>query len=231
MIPIQACGECFTFTHLSKAFNIGIKIRAFFSSKANLGSIDNARPFAHEKSARSLLSPSDKTQPKFRQRESWQTQKDALEHKFGSVGWRPRKRLSPDALEGIRSLNSQYPEKYTTPVLADQFQISPEAVRRILKSKWRPKDNEIQARRQRWDRRGEAIWTRMVEIGVKPPKKWRDMGIGQKDKKQSVKDEDKKLSIRKFRSDKGITFPGQAPNVLSNTHESISEVPLSERIL
>lgn len=32
-------------------------------------------------------------------------------------------------------------------------------------------------RQKRWDRRGESIWSQMVEIGIKPPKKWRDMGV------------------------------------------------------
>ena len=111
-------------------------------------------------------------------RESWQVQKKALLEKFGSSGWSPRKRLSPDALEGIRMLHSQSPEKYTTPVLAHHFQVSPEAIRRILKSKWRPNEEEEATRRQRWDKRGESIWSQMVEIGIKPPKKWRDMGVG-----------------------------------------------------
>lgn len=112
-----------------------------------------------------------------REREVWQTQKSALAQKFGAQGWAPRKRLSPDALDGIRALHAQYPDKYTTPVLADQFKVSPEAIRRILKSRWRPSEEEEVDRRQRWDKRGEIIWGQMVEIGIKPPKKWREMGI------------------------------------------------------
>ncbi|KAI4199174.1 MAG: hypothetical protein LQ350_004804 [Teloschistes chrysophthalmus] len=108
-------------------------------------------------------------------REDWQIQKDVLSTKFGTTGWSPRKRLSPDALEGIRALHAQFPEKYSTPVLADQFEVSPEAIRRILKSKWRPNEEEVADRRQRWDNRGERIWTQMVALGVKPPKKWRDV--------------------------------------------------------
>ena len=130
---------------------------------------------------RRLRNPEDfqlRTRSEHRQHEPWQTQKKALKAKFGSSGWSPRKRLSPDALEGIRALHAQYPDKYTTPVLADQFQISPEAVRRILKSKWRANEEEEEERRQRWDKRGAAIWSKMVEIGIKPPKKWTDMGIG-----------------------------------------------------
>lgn len=113
-----------------------------------------------------------------RERETWQIQKQALSEKFGPSGWAPRKRLSPDALEGIRALHAQYPEKYTTPELAQQFAVSPEAIRRILKSKWKPNEEEEVDRRRRWDKRGEAIWSKMVEIGIKPPKKWRQMGVG-----------------------------------------------------
>ncbi|MCJ1367055.1 Required for respiratory growth protein 9 mitochondrial [Acarospora aff. strigata] len=117
-------------------------------------------------------------------RESWQVQKHALQKKFGEQGWSPRKRLSPDALEGIRALHAQYPDKFTTPLLADQFKVSPEAIRRILRSKWRPNEAEESSRRQRWDKRGEIIWGQMVELGVKPPKRWREMGITKKDRAQ-----------------------------------------------
>jgi len=111
-------------------------------------------------------------------RESWQIQKDALKEKFGSSGWIPRKRLSPDALEGIRALHAQLPEKYTTPELAKQFEVSPENIRRILKSKWKPNEEEETSRRWRWEKRGESIWRLKAELGVKPPKKWRRKGIG-----------------------------------------------------
>ncbi len=122
----------------------------------------------------------------------WQVQKSALLQKFGSSGWRPRKRLSPDALEGIRALNSQDPEKYTTPMLAEQFEVSPEAIRRILKSKWRASPEEEAERRLRWDRRGKAIWSQMVEIGIKPPKKWRAMGV------KRSKERDRAISLQSF---------------------------------
>jgi len=113
-------------------------------------------------------------------REPWQVQKAALNEKFGTTGWEPRKRLSPDALDGIRALHAQYPQTYTTAALAEQFKVSPEAIRRILKSKWRPSEEEDVDRRQRWQKRGESIWGHMVELGVKPPKKWREMGVGRK---------------------------------------------------
>ncbi|KAL8927155.1 MAG: hypothetical protein Q9172_001479 [Xanthocarpia lactea] len=124
--------------------------------------------------SRPSASKRDERKPPVIKREAWQIQKDAISSKFGSAGWTPRKRLSPDALEGIRALHAQFPNKYTTAVLANQFEVSAEAVRRILKSKWRPSDEEATSRRQRWDKRGERIWGQMVALGVKPPKKWRE---------------------------------------------------------
>ena len=70
---------------------------------------------------------------------TWKIQQNALSHKFGSEGWSPRRKLSPDAQRGIRDLHASNPELYSTPILAEQFKISPEAIRRILRSKWMDK--------------------------------------------------------------------------------------------
>ncbi|OAK98436.1 hypothetical protein IQ06DRAFT_295759 [Phaeosphaeriaceae sp. SRC1lsM3a] len=113
-----------------------------------------------------------------REREPWQIHKEAMKEKLGGEAWNPRKKLSPDTMEGIRHLHSTQPDKFTTSILASHFKVSPEAIRRILKSKWRPSDQESEDRMQRWNKRGERIWTNLVEMGVKPPKKWREMGVG-----------------------------------------------------
>ncbi|KAI1322981.1 hypothetical protein F5Y16DRAFT_385066 [Xylariaceae sp. FL0255] len=118
-------------------------------------------------------------------KEDWQIQKKALKEKFPD-GWQPRKRLSPDALDGIRTLHKQYPEQYTTEVLAKHFEISAEAVRRILRSKWVPSAEEETDRSERWFRRGKSIWSNMAELGKKPPRKWREEGIV-RDPKWNVK--------------------------------------------
>ncbi|KAM3503163.1 hypothetical protein MY10362_004374 [Beauveria mimosiformis] len=109
-------------------------------------------------------------------RKNWQIQKEALKAKFPE-GWRPHKRLSPDALAGIRALNAQFPEVYTTRTLAEKFAMSPEAIRRILKSKWTPTADEDEDRQARWHRRGMKVWEHKAELGIKPPKRWRDEGI------------------------------------------------------
>ncbi|KAJ5463932.1 hypothetical protein N7475_007067 [Penicillium sp. IBT 31633x] len=102
-----------------------------------------------------------------RKPENWQVQKAALKEKFAN-GWNPPKKLSPDALDGIRTLHAKAPEKFTTAVLADEFQVSPEAIRRILKSKWRPSEDEMESRRKRWENRHDRIWSRMAELGLRP---------------------------------------------------------------
>lgn len=107
----------------------------------------------------------------------WRAQKQALRTKLAGERWLPNKRLSPDAIEGIRLMHGQFPDKFSTPVLADQFAVSPEAIRRILKSKWRPNEAEQTDRQRRWENRGRSVWARWAEQGKKAPKKWRDMGV------------------------------------------------------
>ncbi|MCJ1323091.1 Required for respiratory growth protein 9 mitochondrial [Xylographa vitiligo] len=165
--------------------------------------------------------------------EPWGVQKTALEQKFGEQGWAPRKRLSPDALDGIRALHAQYPEDYSTSVLAEQFKVSPEAIRRILKSKWRPNDEEDVSRRQRWQKRGEAIWGQMVDLGLKPPKKWRNMGIGRINNPDSGKE---KPRPRLSDANMGDVAPAAAdelvkvPMVVAQA-EQLDRRSLSDRIL
>jgi hypothetical protein len=53
-------------------------------------------------------------------------------------GWKPPHKISREAMQGLRALHAHDPETFTTPILADKFKISPEAVRRILRSKWKP---------------------------------------------------------------------------------------------
>ncbi|KAF9485058.1 hypothetical protein BDN70DRAFT_706756 [Pholiota conissans] len=53
-------------------------------------------------------------------------------------GWSPPHKLSRQAMDALRDLHRADPATFTAPILADRFKISPEAVRRILKSKWTP---------------------------------------------------------------------------------------------
>lgn len=111
-----------------------------------------------------------------RQKETWMTQKDALTKKFPE-GWNPRKKLSPDALVGIRMLHQQFPDQYPTEVLAQKFEVSAEAIRRILRSKWAPDADKEEERQERWFNRGKKVWTHWAALGKKPPRKWRAEGV------------------------------------------------------
>ncbi|KUJ13290.1 uncharacterized protein LY89DRAFT_785020 [Mollisia scopiformis] len=110
-------------------------------------------------------------------KEPWMIAKRKAKEKYPD-GYNPLKRLSPDAIAGIRALHAQMPEQYNTETLAEEFKISPEAIQRILRSKWRPSPAEQTDREQRWHKRGEKVWTRLADMGTKPPKEWRDLGIG-----------------------------------------------------
>ena len=109
--------------------------------------------------------------------EPWGVQKEALLNKFGEQGWQPRKRLSPDSMSGIRALHASDPAAYNTEMLAEHFKITPEAIRRILRGKWRPNELEAEDRRIRWERRGVRKWGEMAASGVRPPQKWRRLGV------------------------------------------------------
>lgn len=112
-------------------------------------------------------------------RPMWAIQKEALKKKFPD-GWQPRKRLSPDALAGIQALHQQFPEIYTTYALSEKFQMSPEAIRRILRAKWEPASEDEEDRQRRWFKRGLRIWERYAELGKKPPLKWQQAWIQQR---------------------------------------------------
>ncbi|KAG8778596.1 hypothetical protein FRC16_003788 [Serendipita sp. 398] len=60
--------------------------------------------------------------------------------------WNPSKKVSREAMDAIRELHKADPEKYPSWVLAQRFNISPEAARRILKSKWRISEEEKAAK-------------------------------------------------------------------------------------
>lgn len=87
---------------------------------------------------------------------SWKVQQLALRKKFKGEKWNPSKKLSREQMEGLRLLKSQFPH-LTASDLGEQFKISPEVVRRILKAKWQPNEKEMARIQERWQRRGERV--------------------------------------------------------------------------
>ena len=85
-------------------------------------------------------------------------------------GWNPLKKLSPEAMEGVRALHAKDPVEFSTPKLAERFEISPEAIRRILKSSWRGTAEESANRTERWEKRGVRLFRAKIDSGEIKPK-------------------------------------------------------------
>ncbi|BGP48170.1 Required for respiratory growth protein 9 mitochondrial [Rhodotorula kratochvilovae] len=92
----------------------------------------------------------------------WKRHQQAMRDKF-PTGWAPPKRLSREAMDLVRSLARSDPNLYSVPRLAERFKISPEAVRRILKSRFELAPEE-QARRE--IRRKEARQKEVAKGGA-----------------------------------------------------------------
>lgn len=171
-----------------------------------------------------------------KEKEPWMIQKAALKEKF-QEGWAPRKKLSPDALAGIRAIHAQFPEQYTTSILAEKFEVSPEVIRRILKSKWRPTAEEEIDRQESWFKRGEKVWGRYAELGLKPPAKWRKAGVGKREDGQAPlwsQKSSKTSSPRALTNATSIDrteIPFTTGRVTKRSNEGRTEWSLSERIL
>ncbi|KAK2627539.1 hypothetical protein QTJ16_003505 [Diplocarpon rosae] len=110
-------------------------------------------------------------------REPWMKAKERIKQKYPE-GYQPMKKLSPDAIAGIRALHAQMPDHYTVPLLSREFEVSPESIIRILRTKWKPNAEEEADRQRRWHKRGQSVWKRWADMGKKPPKQWRLLGIG-----------------------------------------------------
>jgi hypothetical protein len=81
-------------------------------------------------------------------------------------------------MDGLRALHAHDPDTFTTPVLADKFRVSPEAVRRILRGKWQP-TQEQRARlleREKRHRQDRIRSKRAMERVGEAENKWRKTG-------------------------------------------------------
>ena len=154
-----------------RCFSSAPATRSAQSAPSNKPSKDSEKPPRDARNWRDAQSLRERkpstTYQKKKKPEGWQIQKEALKQKFEG-GWNPPKKLSPDALDGIRHLHAMAPDRFTTPVLAEEFKISPEAIRRILKSKWRASEAQMDDRRKRWEKRHDKIWSQMAELGLRP---------------------------------------------------------------
>ncbi|CDK29096.1 unnamed protein product [Kuraishia capsulata CBS 1993] len=69
--------------------------------------------------------------------DSWQRQKYAIKEKLNAQPWRPITKLPRAAIEEIKDTKRQYPG-LKPDHFAELYGVSPESIRRILKSNWTP---------------------------------------------------------------------------------------------
>ncbi|KAH9201652.1 required for respiratory growth protein 9, mitochondrial [Zygosaccharomyces rouxii] len=113
----------------------------------------NAIKVVHESS---LTSKEQREKSKDDETPAWKIQKMAISKKLKGQRWNPSKRLSREEMEGLRLIKSQFPHLNASE-LGQQFKVSPEVVKRILSSKWRPTEDELGKLQDRWKQRGERI--------------------------------------------------------------------------
>lgn len=79
----------------------------------------------------------------------WEKRDASIKKRFGS--WNPTRKLSRQKMQEMRDLTVSMPHLRTID-LANMYNISPEAVRRILESRWVPKLSEEDAVLQRYEK-------------------------------------------------------------------------------
>ncbi|KAA1081207.1 Required for respiratory growth protein 9 mitochondrial [Puccinia graminis f. sp. tritici] len=85
----------------------------------------------------------------------WLIHKEALRRKFPD-GWNPPKKISRPSMALLRTLHQTDPNQFSLSILSEKFKISPEAVRRILRSKWEPNQETAKKTEQRQQTVGAA---------------------------------------------------------------------------
>ena len=110
-------------------------------------SLEHEQPPIHYTSKKAMRKPTPATA---------RLHRDRMKNSFPE-GWSPPHKLSRQAMDGLRVLHMHDPETFSTPMLAERFRISPEAVRRILRSRWEPSP-EQRARLLRRELREKQAW-------------------------------------------------------------------------
>lgn len=83
----------------------------------------------------------------------WLKNKYALKEKESKIDLSSVKYLSPTTAESIRLLHDQFPNELTSEKLAEFFKVSPIAISKILKSRWKPTEKEQDKLMKRWEKK------------------------------------------------------------------------------
>ncbi|EPS45065.1 hypothetical protein H072_980 [Dactylellina haptotyla CBS 200.50] len=131
---------------------------------------------------------------------SWLIHKDAVKTKLKGKTWKPFSRLSPAAVATLKQLKAENPGM-TVEEYAPIFKISPDALRRILRSKWQPTAAEEEDRAERWKRRGDSVWKEWAEKGLVETKESRKE---KKERKERIEQE--KVARKGFVMRRGLNL-------------------------
>lgn len=86
----------------------------------------------------------------------WKSRNETIKKKIKGERWNPSKKLSQTSMDNVRLLKEQMPH-LTSSDLAKHFEISPDAIRRILKNKFKRTEEDSKRIQERWERRGKMI--------------------------------------------------------------------------
>ncbi|ODQ79092.1 hypothetical protein BABINDRAFT_162157 [Babjeviella inositovora NRRL Y-12698] len=92
----------------------------------------------------------------------WAKRDTTIKRKIGGGPWKPTNKVSRDTMEGIRAFKTQFPHSDNQKI-GQLFKLSPESVRRILKSNWKPTGDEEIKLAARWEKRRSVLETKAIE--------------------------------------------------------------------
>ena len=133
---------------------------------------EHERPPIHHISKKAMRSPTPAAARLHRER---------MKNSFPE-GWSPPHKLSRQAMDGLRVLHMHDPETFSTPLLAERFRVSPEAIRRILRSKWEPSP-EQRARLLRRELREKQAWIEAKRVAER--EEYKALGDGRTKRKRA----------------------------------------------
>lgn len=91
----------------------------------------------------------------------WTKRDETIRKRYGE--WKPTHKLSRQQIQDIRNIKDKMPHMKTIE-LSNHFKISPEAIRRILKSSWVPSDADEEQIRLRGEKRKDESQTTKKEM-------------------------------------------------------------------
>ncbi|KAG0209601.1 Required for respiratory growth protein 9 mitochondrial [Mortierella sp. NVP41] len=68
----------------------------------------------------------------------WKKHRMAIKAKTGGQVWNPQRKLTRQSMEEVRYLRKQFPDEWTTPKLAEHFNVSGESIAKILRTNYQP---------------------------------------------------------------------------------------------